>query len=101
MRATLEGIRPEPLGSYLKALAVLRAGRLAEQKDAQARGYWKEDVFHLVSNLDAEALLRFFADEYAPTPIVGPWGARSGFFGGASESAARAALGSDCVDHQS
>lgn len=86
----LEGVRPEPLGSYLKALAVLRL--VAEQKDAQARGYWKDDVFHLVSSLDADGLLRFFADEYAPTPIVGPWGARSGFFGGASESAARAAL---------
>lgn len=87
----LDGVRPEPLGSYLKALAVLRL--VSEQKDAHAAGYWQDDVFHLVSKLDAEGLLRFFAEEYAPTPIVGPWGARSGFFAGSSEASARAALG--------
>lgn len=86
----LEGIRPEPLGSYLKALAVLRL--VAEQKDTRAAGYWRSDVFHLVSTLDREALLAFFAREYAPTPIIGPWGARSGFFPGSSESSAREAL---------
>jgi CRISPR-associated protein Csx17 len=86
----LEGIRPEPLGSYLKALAVLRL--VAEQRDLQAAGYWQDDVFHLVSVLDAEGLLRFFSHDYAPTPIIGPWGARSGFFGGPSEKAARRAL---------
>lgn len=86
----LAGVRPEPLGSYLKALAVLRI--VSGQKDAQAAGYWEDDVFHLVSKLDAERLLRFFVEEYAPTPIVGPWGARSGFFAGSNEASARAAL---------
>lgn len=86
----LEGVRPEPLGSYLKALAVLRL--VSEQKDPRAAGYWRDDVFHLVSVLDRGGLLRFFAEEYAPTPIVGPWGARSGFFPGSSETSARQAL---------
>ena len=86
----LEGIRPEPLGSYLKGLAVLRL--VSAQKDPRATGYWRDDVFHLVSALDQEGLLRFFAEEYAPTPIVGPWGARSGFFPGSSEASAREAL---------
>lgn len=86
----LHGCRPEPLGSYLKALAVLRL--VGEQKDAEARGYWRDDTFHLVSTLDEAGLVEFFAKEYAPTPIVGPWGARSGFFAGASERSAREAL---------
>ena len=86
----LAGCRTEPLGSYLKSLAVLRL--VAEQKDAHAKGYWKDGTFHLVSELDEDALTEFFAVEYAPTPIVGPWGARSGFFSGSSEKAARDAL---------
>lgn len=86
----LAGCRPEPLGSYLKALAVLRL--VGEQKDPGAKGYWRDDTFHLVSALDTAALVDFFAREYQPTPIVGPWGARSGFFPGSSESSAREAL---------
>jgi CRISPR-associated protein Csx17 len=77
--------------SYLKALGVLRL--IAEQKDADAAGCWSDaGCFVLHTRLDRDGLLRFFREEYRPTPIVGPWGARSGFFPGSSESAARAAL---------
>jgi len=68
---TLGGCTPEPLMNYLKALGILRL--VAEQKDPQARGAWRNDVFILRSLLDREALQKFFLEEYRPTPIVVPW----------------------------
>lgn len=86
----LGGCRPTPLASYLKALGILRI--VAEQKDASAQGHWKEDRFHITSTLDAAELERFIREEYEPTPLLAPWGARSGFYPGSSESSARQAL---------
>lgn len=73
----LQGCRPEPLGSYLKALGVLRV--VAAEKDPQVKGHWEEDVFVLSTMLDRAALLDFFLEEYRPTPIVAPWNRGSGF----------------------
>ena len=64
--------------AYLKALGVLRM--VSEQKDEGARGWWKNDVFWLRSTLDRDALVKFFLEEYKPTPIVAPWNAGSGFY---------------------
>jgi CRISPR-associated protein Csx17 len=83
----LAGCRPEPLASYLKALGVLRL--VAEQKDKEARGFWLGDVFVLRSSLDRDALARFFADEWRPTPIVSPWNGGSGFWPSTSDEALR------------
>ncbi|MCP9470619.1 MAG: type I-U CRISPR-associated protein Csx17 [Nitrospira sp.] len=84
----LAGCTPEPLMAYLKALGVLRL--VSEQKDPEARGWWKNDVFWLRSptlfkGADTEAAKRkaltgFFLKEYQPTPIVAPWAGGSGFF---------------------
>lgn len=74
----LAGCRPEPLASYLKALGVLRL--VGEQKDADACGFWRGEHFVLESALDREALVRFFADEWRPTPVVAPWNGGSGFY---------------------
>lgn len=74
----LRGCTPAPLASYLKALAVLRL--VAEQKDAGARGFWREDTFHLVTTLDERALMGFFLDEWEPTAVVSPWNKGSGFY---------------------
>lgn len=74
----LVGCTPEPLMAYLKALGILRL--VSEQKDKNARGWWKDDAFWLRSPLDREELVRFFFDEYRPTPIVAPWAGGSGFF---------------------
>jgi CRISPR-associated protein Csx17 len=74
----LEGCRPAPLASYLKALGVLRL--VAEQVDSEAAGFWKGERFHLRSGLDREALRRFFFETYAPTPIIAPWNGGSGFY---------------------
>lgn len=74
----LRGCTPRPLASYLKALAVLRL--VAEQADPNARGFWREDAFHLVTFLDEDALARFFLYQWKPTPFVSPWNKGSGFF---------------------
>jgi CRISPR-associated protein Csx17 len=86
----LEGCTSEPLMGYLKALGLLRL--VSEQKDAEARGFWRDGVFVLETKLDSDGFLKFFRDEYKPTPLVAPWGARSGFYPGSSESSARKAL---------
>jgi CRISPR-associated protein Csx17 len=88
----LLGCAPEPLMSYLKALGVFRL--VAEQKDPTARLSWRGGIPVLHTTLDRESLMKFFIDEYAPTPVIAPWGARSGFYSGSSESTARAALDS-------
>lgn len=74
----LSGLRPDALASYLMALGVLRL--VAEQKDASARGFWRDERFVLVTTLDWDAIEMFFVEEYAPTPILGPWNLESGFY---------------------
>lgn len=74
----LQGCAPTPLAHYLKALGILRL--VAEQKDPDATGSWRNESFVLNSALDEEALLRFFLEEYQPTPIVAPWNGGSGFY---------------------
>lgn len=73
----LGGCAPVPLAHYLKALGILRL--VSEQKDAHATGRWHHDQFVLKSSLDRDALLKFFLEEYCPTPIMAPWNGGSGF----------------------
>ncbi|MBI3798635.1 MAG: type I-U CRISPR-associated protein Csx17, partial [Deltaproteobacteria bacterium] len=75
----LSGCTPEPLMSYLKALGILRL--VTEQADPEARGAWRAGVFVLASQFDESALMKFFLEEYSPTPIAAPWAGGSGFFG--------------------
>lgn len=74
----LNGCAPTPLAHYLKALGILRL--VAEQADPQARGWWAEDRFRLMTKLDESELLDFFLYKYEPTPLVSPWNKGSGFF---------------------
>ncbi|MBI3723841.1 type I-U CRISPR-associated protein Csx17 [bacterium] len=74
----LAGCRPDVLGLYLKALGVLRL--VAEQRDPEARGFWRDEAFILVTRLTREEVVEFFATLYRPTPIVSPWNKGSGFF---------------------
>lgn len=74
----LRGCTPEPLMAYLKALGILRL--VSEQADPAARGWWRNDAFWLRTTLDHDAMLRFFLEEYKPTPILVPW-TGSDFFG--------------------
>lgn len=86
----LNGCAPMPLAHYLKALGILRL--VAEQLDRRARGWWQGERFLLASEVDEHELLEFFLACYAPTPMVNPWGARSGFYAGSSESTSRSVL---------
>jgi CRISPR-associated protein Csx17 len=74
----LPGCTAEPLGSYLKAIGVLKL--VGEQKDPNARGRWEDGLFVLETALDKDALVRFLVDEYRPTPVVAPWNGGSGFY---------------------
>lgn len=76
----LAGCAPIPLASYLKALGVFRL--VAEQKDKYARGCWRNEAFVLGTTLTEEELVRFFLDEYRPSPIISPWNGRAGFLEG-------------------
>lgn len=74
----LQGCSPTPLAHYLKALGILRL--VAEQKDLEVTGCWRNEGFVLNSVLNKEALLQFFLEEYRPTPIIAPWNGGSGFY---------------------
>jgi CRISPR-associated protein Csx17 len=84
----LDGCAPTPLASYLKALGVLRLVSSPENNvkgeaaDAAARGWWTNERFYLKTRLDRGALLRFFLEDYAPSPIIAPWNGRAGFLEG-------------------
>lgn len=86
----LSGCRPEPLGSYLKALGMLRI--VGEQADPQAAGRWAGEAFVLATRLDVGALCDFLLDDYVPTPLVSPWNGGSGFAKGDQKARAEIAL---------
>lgn len=75
---TLPGCRAEPLLAYLKALGVLRL--VSGQADPSATARWVADNLQLTTRLAQEALIRFFVDQYRPTPMLAPWNAGSGFW---------------------
>lgn len=81
----LTGCVPIPLASYLKALGILRI--VAEQVDNRAQGWWEGDAFRLRSTMDSAELMKFFMNQYAPTPLVAPWNGGSGFFSGDNQEA--------------
>jgi CRISPR-associated protein Csx17 len=83
------------MAAYLKALAVLRL--VSEQTDAEAKGCWQGNMFCVESKLDEPGLVRFFLEEYRPTPIVAPWNGGSGFHEGDRRVGMDAILSSDAV----
>lgn len=74
----LTGCSPTPLAHYLKALGILRI--IAQQKDPEVRGFWRDQHFCLLTSLDEASLEAFFLHEYSPTPFVSPWNKGSGFY---------------------
>jgi CRISPR-associated protein Csx17 len=74
----LYGCAPTPLAHYLKAIGILRI--VAQQKDAEVRGFWRNEHFCLLTTLNQDALQTFFLKEYAPTPFISPWNKGSGFY---------------------
>lgn len=92
---TLVGCRPDVLALYLKSLGVLRL--LAEQADPEARACWRDGSFVLVTKLDRAQLLDFFANDYAPSPLVAPWNGGSGFYAKDNKDAPNAILAGEAV----
>lgn len=86
------GCSPEPLSSYLKALAVLRI--LSEQADPDARGWWQNEVFHITTRMGVDELVEFFLDRYVPTPVTAPWNGGSGYWDTSAASRALVELSS-------
>ena len=84
----LSGCTPTPLASYLKALGVLRLvaspsnSVTGDAADSKTRGFWENEQFHLRTRLNIETLIRFFLEDYAPSPIIAPWNGGSGFYAG-------------------
>jgi CRISPR-associated protein Csx17 len=64
----LEGCAPTPLARYLKALAILRL--VSAHHDPTARGFWRDEVFIIVTHLSRSDLHEFFLKEYEPTPAL-------------------------------
>jgi len=83
-KVELKGCAREPLLFYLKALGILRL--VAEQKDSEAKGAWTQDWFELHTRCSREDLLRFFLEDYRPTPLITPWNSASGFWSGTALS---------------
>lgn len=75
----LRGCTPEPLSNYLKALGIFRL-IIEHRVDAQAKAYWHNDSFLLMTQLSAEQLTKFFLHDYRPTPLVAPWNGSTGFY---------------------
>ncbi|GIU94711.1 MAG: hypothetical protein KatS3mg012_1168 [Gaiellaceae bacterium] len=73
----LTGLTPDALATYLAALGVLRL--LAEQRDPDVRGFWRDEHFVLVTKLSEDEVQEFFLNEYAPSPILAPWNGGGGF----------------------
>lgn len=76
----LAGCNPTPLASYLKALGILRL--LVTQADSKARGRWRNNQFHIETDLSKEQVSEHFLHKYMPTPIISPWNGRAGFLEG-------------------
>ena len=74
----LTGCSPAPLANYLKALGILRL--VAEQADTNARGWWQDEHFCLLTTLSKDNLEAFFLEKYEPTPLLSPWNKGCGFF---------------------
>ena len=88
-----EGCTPTPLSSYLKALGIFRlianpSNHVRESAaDSRVRCWWAEDHLCFQSRLNHENLLRFFLEDYAPSPIIAPWNGGSGFYPNDNKSA--------------
>jgi len=90
----LAGCAPTPLAHYLKALGVLRL--VSEQiPGSRAQGWWENDTFRLRSSLDRDGLIRFFLDQYSPTPLIAPWNGGSGFYPKDNRTALESILATD------
>ena len=74
-RHACPGLRPEPLGSYLAGLGLIRL--IGEQADPAATAFWSDRG--LVIDTTVADLAGWLVNEYVPTPVLSPWNGGSGF----------------------
>ena len=89
-RLVLGGCQAVTLSGYLQALGVLRV--LSLQHDPSAYLHWEHDTPVLTTALTTGQLTSWLADGYAPSPIISPWNAGSGFAGNGKSVTAERAL---------
>ena len=64
--------------NYLKALGILKI--IVEQNfDAKARGYWKDGIFCVQTELTEGDLIEAFLNRFQPSPALSPWNEAGGF----------------------
>lgn len=73
----LEGCRNETLLGYLKSLGIMRI--VAKQVDPHVRSSWLDATMIVHTTADEASLVRFFLEQYAPTPVFNPWNNGAGF----------------------
>ena len=83
MEHKLYGCQTEPLSSYLKALGILKI--ISDQKDENLMCRWENNYLVIKTECDQNELIRFFSEEYRPSPILSPWNGGSGFYPNDSE----------------
>lgn len=71
----LAGLRPEPLGSYLAGLGLIRV--LAEQADRHTAAAWADEGLTITTAVPDIAA--WLTAQYEPTPVLSPWNNGSGF----------------------
>ena len=74
-RHACPGLAPEPLGSYLAGLGLIRL--IGEQADPAATAFWSDRG--LVIDTAVADLAGWLVNEYVPTPVLSPWNGGSGF----------------------
>lgn len=87
---SLGGCTAATLSGYLQAIGLLRV--LGTQADRGARLHWDRDTAVVTTRMTAAELAGWLSDGYAPTPVVSPWNAGSGFAGNGNSPAAEQAL---------
>jgi CRISPR-associated protein Csx17 len=87
IRHACPGLQPEPLGSYLAGLGLIRV--IGEQADPAATAFWSDSG--LVVDTTVADLAGWLVNEYVPTPVLSPWNGGSGF--GAKDKEPKRRLG--------
>lgn len=76
-KVVLKGCKPDIIMHNLKAFGIFRI--LTEQKDPSVMAWWSNDEFIVDTELDKDELVKFFCNDYEPTPLISPWNRSSGF----------------------
>lgn len=74
----LPGVRSDSLLGYLKGLGLLQI--LGRQDDGATKACWQDGALALLTDRTLDDIAGFFAERWAPAPVVSPWNGGSGFW---------------------